>query len=264
LPQYASQLTGEPIVGEIMWKYVIWYYNQLDVVYVPSEAIGEELKEKGISAEKIRFYQRGIDVNRFHPSKRNGFLRSRYDISDEALKLLYVGRVSREKNIEDLVAITKALSGKRNDFHLVIVGDGPFRREMEAQLTGYPVTCTGYLDGDDLAQAYASSDIFVFPSATDTFGNVVLEAQASGIPAVVTDQGGPKENLIDGDTGFVVPAGDINAFTNKLLIMMDQPAFLSQMKQNARQYMQDRGFESAFLRQWEGYRSHDINAHAVS
>jgi glycosyltransferase involved in cell wall biosynthesis len=117
------------------------------------------------------------------------------------------------------------------------------------------VIFTGFLEGDDLAQAYASSDLFIFPSTTDTFGNVVLEAQASGIPVIVTNEGGPQENLIPDVTGFVIPGNNSEALTETVLTLIDTPDRLQHMKQDARTYMEDRSLESAYLQLWESYQT---------
>jgi glycosyltransferase involved in cell wall biosynthesis len=255
LPQYVSQLTEDTAMEELMWRYTLWYYNQMDVIYVPSHAVGDELKAKGVPGDKIRFYPRGIDSRRFHPSKRNGFYKSRYRLDDDVLKLIYVGRVSREKNIELLERVFRRICESRRDVHLVIVGEGPDYQEMQRRTAGLPVTFTGFLDGEDLSQAYASSDILVFPSTTDTFGNVVLEAQASGLPVVVTDEGGPKENLIPGKTGFVVPADDETGFASVLMNLIDDRELLASMKASARRYSEGRSFEKAYIELWDSYRS---------
>jgi len=143
----------------------------------------------------------------------------------------------------------------RPDVHLILVGDGPYVEEMKEELKGYPVTFTGYLQGDDLSQAYASGDIFIFPSTTDTFGNVVLEAQASGLPVIVTEEGGPSENMIPHKTGYILNAQDQDLFIKRILDLMDNKILLEGMRKNARDYMENRTFESAFLEQWNGYRS---------
>ncbi len=257
LPQYVNQLTEDPSLAEIVWRYMVWYYNQTDVVYVPSRATGEELVAKGIPAEKIKFYPRGIDVERFHPAKANGFFHGRFKVIGKEIKLLYVGRVSKEKNLPELVEVFKQLTALRKGVRLIVVGDGPYLEEMKQALDPLPVTFTGFLDGEDLPQAYASSDIFLFPSATDTFGNVVLEAQASGLPVIVTDQGGPQENLIPGRTGYVVRAGDTEGFVRAALQLIDNRYLLEGMKWNARNYAQDRSFEAAYLRLWDSYRTCD-------
>jgi len=255
LPQYVSYLTEDPYMEEIMWKYTLWYYKQMDVVYVPSRATGEELAQKGIPKGKIRFYPRGIDLEAFHPSKRNGFFKNRFNVDGKSLKLLYVGRVSKEKNLPLLADVFRELSRMRGNLHLVVVGSGPYFDEMKTSLSGTPVTFTGYLEGEDLSQAYASSDIFVFPSSTDTFGNVVLEAQASGLPVVVTDGGGPKENMVPDQTGFVVPAGDSRALIDAVLKLVDHPEDLRAAKEKARAYVEKRSFEAAYMQLWDSYRT---------
>ncbi len=126
LPQYVNHLTDDQFMEDIMWKYLIWYYNQMDALYVPSIATGNELKKKGIPKEKIRFYPRGTDIERFHPSKRNGFFSKKFNVSENGFKLLYVGRISREKNLSDLVDTCKSMAEIRNDFHLIIVGSDPY------------------------------------------------------------------------------------------------------------------------------------------
>lgn len=257
LPQYAKHLTEDPAMEEMTWKFVIWYYNQMDMVYVPSQATGDELIHKGIPKSKIRFYNRGIDTDRFNPSKCNGFFQNRYDINENDFKFLYVGRISKEKNLPFLEELFKTLVRMRPNLHLVIVGDGPYLDEMKSSLNELPVTFTGYLEGEDLAEAYASSDVFVFPSTTDTFGNVVLEAQASGLPVIVTDEGGPRENLIQNETGFIGRAGDMKSFVDPILRLIDEADLLDNIRVRARRYMEDRSFEAAFLKLWESYNQAD-------
>jgi glycosyltransferase involved in cell wall biosynthesis len=250
LPQYAQYLTGDANIEDIMWRFTIWYYDQMDYIYVPSKSTAQELIEKGIRPERIKFFPRGVDIRRFHPSKRNPrFLRDRFQIG-EGLKLLYVGRVSKEKNLPLLAEVFKELCRTQNDLQLIIVGDGPFLREMQESMQGTPCTFTGYLEGEDLATVYASCDLFVFPSTTDTFGNVVLEAQASGIPVVVTDSGGPQENIIPDETGLVARGDNAESFLYAIRWFIRSPQSLTQMGEAARRYMEQRSFESAFDETW--------------
>jgi glycosyltransferase involved in cell wall biosynthesis len=253
LPQYAQYLTNDHAIEDLVWKYTIWYYDQTDLVFVPSNSTANELIEKGISPQKIQLFPRGIDIQRFHPSKRNGYLEDRHRIRSGA-KLLYVGRISKEKNLQHLEGVFKELVRAHPDIHLVLVGDGPYMNEMRESMRGLPCTFTGYLEGEDLAAVYASSDLFVFPSTTDTFGNVVLEAQASGIPVIVTDLGGPQENVIPGKTGLVVDHRDSGAFLDAIELLLRDPGRMRQMGRAARQYMEDRSFESAFNKTWRLYR----------
>ena len=253
LPQYAQILTEDKTLEDMMWKFMLWYYDQMDFIYVPSRNTAQELIEKGIQPDKIKVFPRGIDIERFHPSKRNGYLTTRYQI-EEAIKLLYVGRVSKEKNLHLLGDVFKTLAQTDRNVHLVIVGDGPYLDEMKERLRGMPSTFTGYLEGEELSFVYASSDIFVFPSSTDTFGNVVLEAQASGVPVIVTDKGGPHENILNNITGWVVKADDPKDLLETLQRLMLNPGLLRKMGKSARDYMASRSFDGAFIQTWKMYQ----------
>lgn len=254
LPQYAYCLTEDEGLEELMWKFITWYYRQMNIIYVPSKATGDELIEKGIDKQKIRLFPRGIDIERFHPSKRNISIFDRYSVK-ETIKMLYVGRVSREKNLPMLVDAFKTVSALDKDLHLIVVGEGPYLSEMKTALAGLPCTFTGYMNGNTLATIYASSDFFVFPSTTDTFGNVVLEAQASGIPVVVSDQGGPHENIIPEKTGLIVRGKETNPFVHAIRRLAKDPLLRKTMGKNARQYMEHRSFENAFIQTWDLYKS---------
>ena len=121
-------------------------------------------------------------------------------------------------------------------------------------MQGLPCCFTGYLDGDLLAEVYASADVFVFPSTTDTFGNVVLEAQASGLPVIVSDRGGPSENIEDGKTGLVCKADDLESLLLSMETLVFNPKVRHSMGAEARKYVKARSFESAFLKLWDLYR----------
>src|SRR5262249_33667445 len=123
----------------------------------------------------------------------------------------------------------------RQDAHLIFVGEGPYRRELEKQLAGLPVTFTGILNGEELCRAIASADVKVFPSTTDTWGNAPLEAQASGLPVIVSDVGGPIELMLDGITGLKVNGRNAQELSDSMLALMD-PATRSRMGQMARTF----------------------------
>jgi glycosyltransferase involved in cell wall biosynthesis len=258
IPQYAQILTGDSVIEDLAWKYVLWYYDQLDVIYVPSQSTGDELIQKGIKPEKIRPYPRGIDVEQFTPQKRNGIMAKEFNITS-GITLIYVGRVSKEKNLHLLADAFRRLVKIKKDIHLVIVGDGPYLNEMRNTMQGLPCHFAGYIRGDDLSQMYASADLFVFPSTTDTFGNVVLEAQASGLPVIVTDQGGPCENMIDHQTGLVVPGDDGRALLEAIQTLTCNRAQIKSMGKAARDYVEERSFENAFLKTWNMYCESTLN-----
>ncbi len=254
LPQYAQFLTGDAAMEELTWKYVIWYYDQMDAIYAPSDSTRQELVDHGIKPEKVRLYPRGIDIQRFTPEKRNGYLASKYGLQD-VCALLYVGRVSKEKNLDLLAEAYCTLRERMPQAHLVVVGDGPYLADMQKALEGTPCTFTGVLKGDDLVAAYASSDLFVFPSATDTFGNVILEAQACGLPVIVSDQGGPCENMLPGKTGLMVKANDGDDLAAAIQSLANDAQRRRRMGREARRYMEERSFDAAFLKMWDLYRS---------
>lgn len=254
-PQYVGSLTGDAGLEDMTRRYMSWFYRQMDVVYAPSRAIASELEALGVAPGAIRVYPRGVDTARFDPAKRNGFYRPWAEA--ETIKLLYVGRVSREKDLDVLAeAFRQAQEGlDGRDIRLVIVGDGPYRTEMERELTGLPAIFTGMLHDEALAEAYASADIFVFPSTTDTFGNVVLEAQASGLPVIVSDMGGPMENIEPGTTGLVVPGRDVETLVRAISELCADRARRRAMGRNARTFAERRSFDAAFQAMWEMYRN---------
>jgi glycosyltransferase involved in cell wall biosynthesis len=264
LPQYAEYLTEDGAVAEVLWSYVRWYYDQMDVVYAHSKSTAAELADKGISPHKIRIVPRGVDIEMFHPSKRN-VNPDKLCAGPGTQKLLYVGRVSKEKNLQILVNVFRLLVQSRQNVTLVIVGDGPYRKEMEQALNGTPSVFMGYMEGEALAEVYASCDLFVFPSTTDTFGNVVLEAQASGLPVIVTDCGGPRENILPGKTGLIVEGNSEKSLLEAIRSLLSDTERLKGMGNAAHEYAKKRSFDRAFRECWElyaqvpGYSGNDGN-----
>jgi glycosyltransferase involved in cell wall biosynthesis len=235
----------------------------MDLIYAPSQSTKNELVEKGIRADKIQVYPRGIDTHRFNPSKRNGFFKC-WNCDDNSAKLIYVGRVSKEKNLHLLAEAYRLLVQSIPDVLLTIVGDGPYLDEMKAEMDDLPCIFTGRLEGEDLAAVYASSDLFVFPSTTDTFGNVVLEAQASGIPVIVTELGGPAENIIPEKTGLVVKADCTQSILNAMAALVADPHRRLNMGRAARDYMENRSFETAFDETWKMFSALNANKMAIA
>jgi glycosyltransferase involved in cell wall biosynthesis len=249
-PQYARYLIGDAAIEDITWKYMIWYYNQMDHIYVSSESSYQELTERGIPAKKIRILPRGIDTELFHPKKRFASGKGKY-FAEKEITLLYVGRISREKNLPLLVQAYRTLSAKDKNLRLLVVGDGPYLNEMVASLQGTKCNFTGYLKGEELSAAYAAADIFVFPSTTDTFGNVILEAQASGLPVIVSDQGGPCENMLPEKTGLITAGNNADSLAQAIATLAAAPERRAAMGIAARAFMEERSFANAFIRFWE-------------
>lgn len=236
IPQYVRSLTNDEFLEEAAWNYMIWFYNQMEEVMVPSVGTREQLCSRGLPAGKMKPLPRWVDTEQFSPAMRSPSFWINRGLQG-GITLLYVGRVSREKALELLAETFRELVDNGAGISLAVIGDGPYREEMEARLKGYPALFTGYLAGDDLYRGYASADLFVFPSATDTFGNVVLEAQASGLPVVVSDAGGPCELMIDNETGLVFRAGDQQSLVAAIRRLVLDRHTLSLMSRNARRFI---------------------------
>lgn len=252
-PQYVRMFTEDPAMEDAAWRYMRWFYGQMDTIYAPSRSTAQDLAGRGIKAERIVVHPRGVDAERFRPDRQGRFFEE-LGLARQ-FKILYVGRVSREKSLDVLAQAFRQVHAHRPDARLIIVGDGPFLAEMRAQTADLPVVYTGYLQGEALTSAYAGADLFVFPSATDTFGNVVLEAQASGLPVVVTSSGGPREAMQPGRTGLVVAPYDARALAMSVLDLMLDRDRLSSMASLARKFAASTSFDQAFLRTWDIYAS---------
>jgi glycosyltransferase involved in cell wall biosynthesis len=255
IPEYVERLIGDKNIAAIARAYVGWFYNGLDNVIVPSRATRDNLLDMGIRRERITLLSRGVDLDRFSPGRRDRKVWERYGLNG-APKLLYVGRVSKEKNLDTLVETYRALRASGVACELGIVGDGPYRDELARRVSDLPgVIFTGYVGGDQLADLFASSDIFVFPSTTDTFGNVVLEAQASSLPVIVTDQGGPSELMVPNRTGVVVPAMDATALGDAIKRLLGDRSLREGMGSAAREHVSKMTHDSAARELWDFYRT---------
>ncbi|MCB9888559.1 MAG: glycosyltransferase [Planctomycetes bacterium] len=222
-PEYVEDYTKDISLEALTWKYMILFYHSVDEVVVPSKFIAKLLHERGLRKRKLLILDRWVDTDRFSPKHRvEGYWR-RHGIEDEAnlVKFAYVGRVSLEKNLDTMARAYLELRRKNPRAHLIVIGDGPFREELQKQLAGVPATFTGYLQGEELSTALASADCKLFPSTTDTWGNAPLEAQASGLPVVVSDKGGPQELMVDGVTGYCVAGRNVGQMVDAMTKLMD-------------------------------------------
>lgn len=221
IPEYVENYTRDVSLEAIAWKYMILFYHSVDEMLVPSKFVADLLHKRGLRNRKLLVLDRWVDVDRFRPGNRVTAYWQGFGIAADAVKFVYIGRVAVEKNLHVLAQAYRSLRDGQKNAHLIVVGDGPYRATLEAQLQGLPVTFTGYLQGEELATALASCDVKVFPSTTDTWGNAPLEAQASGLPVIVTDIGGPAELMQDGITGLIVRGHDARSLQSAMLRMMD-------------------------------------------
>lgn len=237
IPEYVEHYTRDVSLEAMAWRYMILFYHAVDEVLVPSRFIARLLHQRGLRNRKLLTLDRWVDVDRFHPDRRSADLWRRYGLADEGtrVKFAYVGRLGREKNLHLIAEAYRRLRATHPDAHLIVIGDGPYRRELEQMLAGLPVIFTGFLAGDELPRAIASVDVKLFPSTTDTWGNAPLEAQASGVPVVVSDIGGPAELMRDGVTGFKVVGRDVRGLQDAMTALMD-PELRARMGRNARAF----------------------------
>ncbi len=196
LPKYLEHY-GMGMLEPLLWELLKAAHNQATLNLCTSTAMVQELSEKGI--QNTALWQRGVDTDIFKPELRDEEMRKRLlgSFSDEGSLLIYVGRLSAEKQIERIKPVLEALPSTR----LALVGDGPYRQQLEKIFQGTSTTFVGYLSGNELASAYASGDAFLFPSSTETLGLVLLEAMAAGCPVVGANKGGIPDIISDGENG---------------------------------------------------------------
>lgn len=189
------------------WRYLKWFYENCKQVYVPTPSMAQELKDKNIKTD-FRIWARGVETDKFNPGFRSEEWRSENGIDKNDVVVLFVSRLVWEKNLKLYADVINELKKDHSNMKAVIAGDGPAMDDMKELLPD--AVFTGFLKGDDLSKVYASGDIFFFPSDTETFGNVTLEAMASGLPCVVADAPGSKSLVDHEKNGYIT---DISNFT---------------------------------------------------
>jgi glycosyltransferase involved in cell wall biosynthesis len=199
---------GAGLLGPLVSGWLRRFHNRAHATLVPTAELVDQLTRAGFRA--VRRLARGVDIRRFDPARRDPALRARWGVRDDDPVLLVVGRIAAEKNLELAARAADAMRARLPRARLVWVGDGPAAAALRAARPG-DVHC-GLQRGEALAAHYASADLFLFPSLTETFGNVTLEAMASGLPVLAFDYGAAREHLRDGVHGRVVPRGDEAAY----------------------------------------------------
>ncbi len=193
----------------LAWAVGRRFYGRFDEVYVPTPTLLEEIRANGIDTT-LRLWPRGIDLDRFSPSHRSGDWRQSHGFEAGDVVIAFVSRLVKEKGLDVFVEVIRRLLLSGAPVRALVVGDGPERASLEEALPG--AVFTGHLGGVELATAYASSDVFLFPSETETFGNVTLEAMASGLAVVGADAAGTASLIDDEQTGLLCPPRDADAF----------------------------------------------------
>lgn len=243
-----TKKVGSPlgkVSGSLMNGWLQWFNKRADMVLTPSHYVKGQVER--FTDSRVEVLSRGVDPDMFSPEHRTR--------QDGKPRAIYVGRVAHEKDLQLLVDIFS----REDKAELMVVGDGPFLEPMKEALP--KGIFTGRLVGEDLRRAYADADFFVFPSKTDTLGNVVLEGMSSGLPAVVTDVMGPKELVEDGVTGFVTHSN--KEFTEAVGALINDPERRREMSRAARESVKARTWEAIFER-LAGYYRELLQGHEIS
>jgi sulfoquinovosyltransferase len=242
IPEYIPKYTWKGLV-QPMWSIIRWCTRRADLTLVTSKAMRDELIKNRCRARSVDVWQRGVDTDIFNPKHKSAAMRERMtDGHPEAPLLAYVGRLGAEKNVEALKNILQQVPGAR----LALVGDGPQRQELEQHFKDLPVKFMGMMKGQELSEAYASADIFVMPSETETLGFVVLEAMASGVPVVAVAAGGLTDIITDpGKAGFLYQPHDYAAAANHVKQLIADPEMLARMGAAGRREVEMFGWSAA-------------------
>jgi glycosyltransferase involved in cell wall biosynthesis len=226
--------------AETVWRHLVRFYNACDIVLAPNESVRTKLSARGIA--NIELWSRGVDKKLFDPSRRSDALRNAWQASGKTV-FVYTGRFVFYKDIEVVMSLYQRFmdEGYGERVRFVMIGSGPEEELMRRRMP--EAVFTGYLTGEALPEAYASGDVFLFPSTTEAFCNVVLEALASGLPAVVSDSGGCMELVRRSQAGIIAKAGDIDQFHRSCLRLMENAEEL--------QSMRDRGLAFAENKSWD-------------
>jgi glycosyltransferase involved in cell wall biosynthesis len=243
LGDYVSQFSRSRRLGGALDAYMRWFYEACASVLVPSQATADQLSTQGYRASRLGIWPRGVDTDRFSPDRRSSALRRAWRVDERRPAILYAGRLSSEKGLAIMADVQRQLHRRAVAHRFVFVGDGPMRPHLERVVPD--AVFTGTLPHADVATAMASADLFLFPSATDTFGNVVLEAQACGLPVIVSDRGGPHQQMLADITGTICAAGQAEAFASATTRMLREPGRRAAMGAAARQLAVGRTWDVA-------------------
>ncbi|MDX5328184.1 MAG: glycosyltransferase family 1 protein [Marinobacter sp.] len=262
-----SRYYGAGGLERLLCAYGRWLHNRTAITLVPTRKMQAVTQAMGIHPTGL--WSRGVDCHRFTPHKRDHDLRARWGLTNSDRAVLYVGRLAAEKNLRMAVACFERIRGLHPNARFILVGDGPMRKQLAERHPEY-IFC-GTQRGEDLARHYASGDLFLFPSKTDTFGNVVLEAMASGLGVVAFDDAAAAEHLRHEENGLKAELSEDEAFINHALRLADQPTLLSRVRAQARLDALDLSwnsqieqFEHLVLNQPAQARYHGINKQGIS
>lgn len=225
-----SRYYGMGLLGGAIRGYLRWFHNRALTTLVPTEALRHELSGSGF--RRLQVLARGVDTGLFNPVRWSKLLRQSWGVGDNGLVMLYVGRIAAEKNLALLIETYRRVLETRRDVRLVMVGDGPERAALQAR--NPDVVFAGMRTGEALAEHYASADLFLFPSITETFGNVVIEAMASGLPVLAYDYAAAREYIRHAENGLRAAFDDPQAFIRLAIGVMNDSDHARRMGRQAR------------------------------
>ncbi len=240
------------------WNYFRSLYNKCEKVFVPSLPIMEELFSHGLNT--IEYLPHGVDTEVFNPKFRSVEWKEKLGIENK-FALLYAGRLVWEKDLATLADTYKILSSQRNDISFIIAGDGPIKEELKNLMPN--AIFLGHLSGNDLSTVYASSDIFVFPSTTETFGNVTVEAMASGIPPICVREGGAYGIIKEGVTGLIAEPKNPYDLADKINRLLDDPVLRIRIAIAAFKFAQEQTWDKILDKLFDSYLN-VINDYKIS
>jgi glycosyltransferase involved in cell wall biosynthesis/predicted metal-dependent phosphoesterase TrpH len=246
LTAYAGLRSGDRAVADAMALTVGAFYGACDVVLSPSPASDQALASIGMDADRVLRWDRGVDTERFRPALRERAARC------ETIDVLYAGRITREKGVELLADAFLLAHAREPRLRLLLAGGGPEQERLRERL-GERACFLGWLEGEQLARAYANADMFLFPSATDTFGQVILEAQASGLPVIALAQGGPLSLIADRTSGLLCEAA-AQPLADAVLELASAPLLREQLVAGALRAVHMRTWERTLQRLADGYQ----------
>lgn len=226
------------LLTPVVYRYLRYFHNRTQGTLAPTRNLQNELQNCGF--EHVNVLSRGVNAERFHPEKRDSKLRAKWGLSENELAVIYVGRLAAEKNIELAVQAFQHMRSEDTRLRFILVGDGPMANRLKEQHPEF--IFAGTQRDEDLARHYASGDVFLFPSKTDTFGNVVLEAMASGLAVVAFDDAAAHQHIQHEQTGLITPLHNQpdsvcdDGFVELAQSLVNRPNLLRRVRQGARQH----------------------------
>lgn len=206
------------------------FYNRCSKVFVPTSAVKEELEDKGFNSALMQLWPRGVKGDLFNPSKRDiEYIKNL--VGNDRKNIIFASRLVWEKNLEVLIDLQNLIEEKNLSFNMIIAGDGMAKDEMLQKMPN--AFFLGHVNHVTLAKLYASSDYFIFPSVTETYGNVITEAMASGVPCLIADGGGSRSLIKQGINGFLCKPHDAKDYLHKMQLLEDHPEFRARMIEQA-------------------------------